>query len=252
MFESCLFCLRQFEKTRAWHTFCSRHCLDTYRNQQKPRKTGKRYSIASAKKKVNIPEEDLEIIRGCLLGDACLILQTDGFHRMSICHSNKQFEYLNWKRTLLPSIFICNEPPKNSVQSSIHSISHKDLTEIYGSLYRNKRKIITRRYLDLLTPTSLLFWFLDDGTRIKASGNAFIICSDSFSISENRAIAKWFWQSFKIKAFILESHGGFTDKTYYRLRFRKEDSLRLFHIMSQSRFFNELPDTMKYKFDSYL
>lgn len=248
----CNNCGKTFLKTRIKSSFCSKPCAWKAANDARPRKTSKRYSVSSAKKTIHIPTDQLEVLRGCLLGDGYLRLQTDGFHRFSVCHSNAQRDYLLWKKTILESIFMCPDPVGNDTQVSIHSISHPDLTNLFGLTHRLGKKIVTRRFLNLLTPTSILFWFLDDGSRIKSSGNSFILCTDSFSIGENQAIKQWLWQRFRILAFIMEVRGGFSDKTYSRLRFRRADSEKLFALMKTSPFFKFLPHCLRYKFDSFI
>lgn len=249
---NCNTCGKTFSKPRMKSAFCSRSCAWKASNDARPRKTAKRYSVALTKKSERISLEQMEVIYGCILGDGCLRIQTDGFHRLSICHSAAQREYLLWKKSILTSIFICQDPEGDEQQASIHSISHPDLTNLFGLTHRNGKKFITRKFLNLLTPTSILFWFLDDGSRIKASGNAFILCTDSFSLGENRAIKQWLWQKFRINSFILESKGGFSAKVYYRLRFRRADSELLFSIMKTSPFFASLPHCLRYKFDSFV
>lgn len=253
MEKICLKCSRSFTSPYSNARFCSRKCIDSYRNDLKPRKTSKSYRKATESKNQHINKESLEIIMGILIGDACLILQTDNFHRLSLCHCNNQLEYINLKKNLLSNIFLqqtCNKYIKTDgkVQWHCHSISHKDLTNLYGLLYKNKKKTVTRRYLNLLTPTSLLFWYLDDGSMIKSSGNTIIFCTDSFSLSEVKSIKIWLWQRYRIESFILPVKGSFSDKQYFRIRLRKEGTLKFLDLISTSKFYNLIPQSMHYKF----
>ena len=165
MFKICPICKNKFEAKRRDSTFCSRKCLYKDYNDKRPRKTDKSYIKANHLRGKHIPQNQLEIIYGTLIGDGSLILQTNNFHRLSFCHSEKQLEYLKYKKKLLDSIFIqtkCNKYiNKNNIQYHSHSISHKDLTNIFGLSHRNKKKYITRKFLNLLTPTSLLFWYMN-------------------------------------------------------------------------------------------
>jgi hypothetical protein len=184
-----------------------------------------------------------------------LILQTDGFHRISLCHCEKQRDYIEFKRNFLSSIFLqsqCNSYNHNgNIQFHCHSISHKDLTNIYGEIYRNKKKIVTRRFLNTLTIDSILFWFLDDGSNIKGSGHAAIFCTDSFSLPEVKTIKIWLWQNFNILSNISESRGSFNDNVYHRIRLNKSETIKLFNLLSTSKFFKELPESIRYKFKPY-
>jgi hypothetical protein len=136
------------------------------------------------------------------------------------------------------------------IQFHAHSISHKDLTNIRGVFYR-KKKYISRKTLELLTPTSLLFWYLDDGSMIKGSGNAILLCTDSFTLSEHRSIKKWFWQHYQLDCSILPVKGSFNDNQYYRIRFNKENTIRFLGIISKTEFFERARQTMPYKFYPY-
>lgn len=252
----CPICKKQFESQRRDKTFCSKKCTYKQYNDNRPRKTKKSYIKADLLRKNNIPQNQLEIIYGTLLGDACLILQTNNFHRLSLCHCEKQYEYLKLKRELLDSIFLDNNcsPYKTSegnIQYHSHSVSHKDLTNIYGIFYRRKHKLILRKTLELITPTSLLFWYLDDGSMIKKSGNAIILCTDSFTLSENKTIKNWFWQKYQLSCNIMPVRGGFSNKIYYRIRFNKENTIRFLNILSETEFFQRALQTMAYKFLPY-
>lgn len=253
----CLQCSKQFALSRKDKRFCSRTCVYKFYNDRRPRKTSKSYMQADKMRMSHIPQQETEIIYGTLMGDGSLIQQTNGFHRISFTHGIRQKEYLDMKRNLLPSIILQDHlnVSKNSFgtdQYHLGSISHKDLTNIYGLFYRFGHKAITRRILNKLTETSLLFWYLDDGSIIKASGDTIILCTDSFSLSENKAIKQWFWQRWGLKSFIMPVRGGFSDKVYYRIRFRKEDSILFIKIVKSSPVFNLVPVNMHYKFPKYI
>ncbi len=214
----------------------------------------KRYGLAKTARKIHIPQNQIEIIIGCLLGSGSLTLQTNNFHRLSFSHCKKQLDYLLLKKSII-DIFMqenVNEYiNKKHIQYHLHSISHKDLTNIYGLFYRNKKRFIQRRFLNLLTPTSLLFWFGDNGSIIKSSGNTIIFCTDTFTLSENRSIKKWLWQEYDIDSKIMESKGSYKpDKTYYRLRLTKEPTKRFFNLISSSPFFLDVVNVLPWKFPS--
>jgi len=253
--KTCPVCKKQFESLRRDKTFCSRECVYKQYNDNRPRKTLKSYIKADLLREKHIPQNQLEVIYGTIMGDGCLILQTNNFHRLSLCHNEKQLEYLKLKRNILDSIFLNNTCSNSKtsfggIQYHAHSVSHKDLTNIYGIFYR-KNKLITRKTLELITPTSLLFWYLDDGSMIKGSGNAIILCTDSFTLSENQTIKKWFWQKYQLNCNIMSVKGGFSDKNYYRIRFNQENTIRFLNIISKTEFFQRALQTLPYKFLPY-
>ncbi len=257
MSKLCPVCGKQVIGYHKDKIYCSRKCINKARSDAKPRKTNKSYLNAIKLRGQHIPLIQEEIICGTLMGDACLILQpTNNFHRLSLCHSEKQYLYIDFKRKILNSIFITDKCSKylrkdNKIQYHCSSISHKDLTNLYGIFYRNKKKFITYRTLQKLTPTSLLFWYIDDGSMIKSSGNAIIFCTDSFSLSEVKTIKQWFWQQHKIETNIMMAKGGFSEKYYPRLRFNKENTIKFMYLISNSVFFKELSKIMAYKFYPY-
>lgn len=252
MFKKCTVCNNSFSPKHKDTIMCSQKCRYKHSNDLRPRKTSKSYIKASALKKNSIPQLHKELILGTLLGDACLVRQTDNFHRLSLCHSDKQLDYLLCKRKILDSIFLQSNPNKyitreGHTQYHFHSVSHPDLTNIYGLFYRNGRKQVTRRLLNFFSPTSLLFWYLDDGSLIKSSGNSIIFCTDSFSLSEVKTLKIFLWQKFKIKSSILSSWGTFGNKFYNRLRLVKSDSNLFFNLIKQSPFYPLIPENIRYK-----
>ena len=255
MKKPCLNCKTKFEPRQEKHFFCSTKCKKQYYSDRKPRKTSKSYKKAIELRNKHITQNEKEIIYGTLLGDACLILsKTNSFHRLSLCHAEKQKDYLQYKAKSLPSIFLNKEGSKyingKNTQYHVHSIYHKDLTNIYGLLYR-KKKFITRKFLNLVEPTSLLFWHVDDGSMIKSSGNSIILCTDSFSLSENKAISIWFWQKYRIKTNLLQVKGSFSDNIYYRQRLVKSETIKLLDIISTSIYFKDLVKICPNKFFPY-
>lgn len=245
----CKYCNKDFNQSRKNKVFCSRSCKYSYRNDRKPRISNKSYKRANHLKSLPIPPLQKEVILGTLMGDGCLYQQTS-FHRLSLCHCEKQFDYIEWKRKILSSVFTTNHCSQYKKQYHCHSISHPQLTEIYGQLYLLKKKHISRKYLNQLTPTSLLFWYLDDGSVMKSSSNAIVFCTDSFSLSENKAVQKWLWQKFRIDSKLMQVKGSFLpDKTYWRIRLNKENSQDFIRLLSSSPLFESVPECMRYKTD---
>lgn len=256
MTKTCPICKESFEALRRDKIFCSKKCLYKHRNDLVPRKTTRSRIKADILRSKHIPQNQLEVIYGTLLGDGCLVLQTNSFHRLSFCHCEKQRDYIALKRSILSSIFLDGDlsssiTTSGAIQYHAHSVSHKDLTNIRGIFYRQS-KFISRRVLELLTPTSLLFWYIDDGSMIRASGNAIVLCTDSYTLPEHKAIKKWFWQKYRIECNIMPTRGGYyPDRQYYRIRFNKENTVKLLEIISKTEFFERTRQIMPYKFYPY-
>ena len=75
-----------------------------------------------------------------------------------------------------------------------------------------------------------------------------ILHTSGMSLSEHRTIKKWFWQKWKILTFIMPVKGSFSDKIYYRIRFRKEGTNQFLKIIRSSPVFKLIPASMYYKF----
>jgi len=263
MEKICKNCKKIFFTETAKKIYCCRKCFFKYRRDRMPRKTSKSYFKADALRKLHIPQDQLEIIYGTLLGDSSLILQTNGHYRLSLCHSEKQLPYLLFKKDKLNSIiiqenvnkyihkeFIINNKLINEkIQYHVHSISHKDLTNLRGIFYRNKKQIITMNVLKLITPTSLLIWYLDDGS-INYKLRSISISTHMYSLSEVRTIKKWFWKKHRIITtihFQKKINEG-TEKKYPILHFPVESTKQFISLISTSLIFKELPECMQYKF----
>lgn|SRR3990167_2115972 len=116
--------------------------------------------------------EQRAILAGMVLGDACIRKQKYGINPyIAINHSIKQLEYLRWKMSLLQPMFhyslIGKErfyklKKKYKVVFFASRLSPK-LKTVWKIAYKNKKKIITRKLLDMLNPLGLAIWYMDDG-----------------------------------------------------------------------------------------
>lgn len=256
---ACGICSKKFMTWKMGHRFCSEECrhtsfLEWQRSQ--PRKTDKSYLKADEAKKQPLSDIQKEIIYGSALGDGCLqLVPCNNLHVLRLCHGEKQLPYLETKIKHLGSLFQA-KPHKNEISGyggdpwySISSISHHGITELYHFFYRNKRRHITWKTLDLLTPTSLLIWYLDDGTNIKRFGSC-NIATNAYSMSEVRMMKQWFWKEHRIKATVQQKKKRSLDgkeKIFWCLYFLKEDTPKFFTLLRQSPIFHDIPDCMSYK-----
>lgn len=259
--KTCIICKKKFIAKYHSSTCCSRNCQYIASNDKRPRKTAKRYKKHIKTKQTHIDSKVMKIIYGSILGDGFLYPQTDGFHRLSLCHSIKQLSYLKYKMKKMSVIFkqlkpnryednrvkiIDNQIVDKTIQYHAHSISHPDLTSIYKLCYRNKKQYINKKFLRLMTPTSLLIWYLDDGST-SFRGRSAKLCTNAYSISEVKTIKMWIWQKFNIHSKIrLEKCRN--DKEYPILLFSVNETQKLFNLFRQCSIFNELPKSMMYKF----
>ena len=127
----------------------------------------------------NFNSTQREVIAGMLLGDTCLQKDKRGSqsYRLVTVHSIKQKDYFDKKYECLANYLL--EPSKtiSGYGSTCYRVVSKVLPEAdyYIKMYskiqinNNSFKVITKDYLDLLTPLSLAIWFMDDGNRTKSN-----------------------------------------------------------------------------------
>lgn len=260
--RECDECGKSFKPVSKRSRFCIRKCSATYHNRiwnpRKPRTSSKRYGLAKEMKAKAIPEDQMEIIYGCLLGDSGLVLQTDGFHKLSTTHCVKQLDWLQYKVDHLRSIFSKDKPVINHVdektwkgqifhardQATIHSISHPGLTNIRHHFYRGNRPYISPKILNRLTSTSLLVWYIDDGSYNRKGKNA-VLFTNAYDLGVVRCIRTWFWHRHRIKSGIyMQKQNG---KEYPVLRITVAGTETLFSVLRNSSLYDDLPDCIRYK-----
>jgi len=169
----------------------------------------------------------------------------------------KFIQYLLLKIKLLDFLFQtkpnCSKNKSSFINSNnyyqISSISHPELTNIYQLFYRNKKRLITYKTLNALSPTSLLIWYLDDGTNIKRFNSA-NIATNRYSKSEVRMVSRWFWHKHRIKTTVQQNKRKTNNeiKIYYTLYILKKSTPDFFSLLKKSPIFKQIPDCMAYKF----
>lgn len=174
-----------------------------------------------------------EVILGSLLGDGSLrIHQSYKNARFSFRHSVRQEEYFFWKVSQLKEISGKKywwRQEKNSlgrVMLRYQSIAMDSLTDLYKLTHKNNQMVIRRKWLNRLTPLSLAVWWLDDGSLITNSRRG-VICTDSFSYSEQKLLARYLLKVWDIKVHIGKAKQRYNGeiREYYRLWIRSSEEL---------------------------
>jgi hypothetical protein len=165
----------------------------------------------------SLTQPERSMIIGCLLGDGYLrIVPGRRNALLEINHSVKAKEYVDYKYDVLKRI--CVSPPKERSSGSngrrayrFYTKQHQELTELYKLFYKNGRKTIPQ---DLeLDPVSLAVWYMDDGSRSRASD--IYLNTQQFSLADQRRLLAKL-RKLGIKARLNK------DKKYYRIRLLKE------------------------------
>ena len=119
---------------------------------------------------VHLTNEQLEIIYGGMLGDmsitltqkqARLIISQGGSHEEYFDHLCKNFKDILGKISKKPRYD--KRTNKYYNKFIVKSLANPIYLNLYNEFYKDKRKTITKEWVDKLTPRSLAYWFMDDG-----------------------------------------------------------------------------------------
>jgi hypothetical protein len=183
-----------------------------------PEKEGILLSVVRSRKRSTTSREQRMLILEMLIGDGHL--DKDG--RISLKHSKKQEEYLEWKRSLLVD-FLYMSKVKCRVDFLVDKKERKSYTictsrsgrEKFLKLYRevlypnNKKKMYTKKILSRLSSRGLAIWYMDDGNLFirKNSNYAQITLNTYCSKEEAEVIVDFFSSVWKVN-FRIRKHRG--------------------------------------------
>lgn len=137
-----------------------------------------------------ISDRQMEIILGSLLGDSSLKGTSRETRSLSVSHSIKQKDYLEWIYNeispICPSGISEYFDKRGYITYSLLTEARTELKEIYDELYFPKKKI-TPWIMNRISPLSLATWYMDDGSYnyINKSKSEFCFATNCFSEEEN-------------------------------------------------------------------
>lgn len=176
-----------------------------------------------------LSRQQMEVIRGSLMGDGAL----SPSHRASpqnirfrVGHGAKQIPYLDWKASFFSNV-------RSSSSVSAKGAKYLDLTplpELYPlhrEVYRDGKKHISARYLEMLSSLAMAIWVMDDGTlslrNAQRTVGRYEIVVEAMDVGSRERVATWLREKFGIEATLGEK--GRRRKAY--LRFTQTASQRL-------------------------
>lgn len=103
-----------------------------------------------------------------VIGDGHL----DKYGNLNILHSDKQLEYLEWKRNLLKKLGYKVSPIKQKINNKKYiayyfSVGSSKYTKLYRKILYQPKKTITPKILKKFGPLELAIWYMDDGSLTK-------------------------------------------------------------------------------------
>lgn len=182
-----------------------------------------------------------QLIYGSLLGDASIALIGDSQNaRFSVGHSEKQVKYLDLKEKILHRLLPYRDTVISGYGSTMHRFRVKalpELTSIYNKCSVNKKKKVTREWINELGVMGIAFWYMDDGsTVLNVKGNPRAhFATNSFSNEECDLLVNYFKNMGYDASYIDHGKGN-------TLSLSTESSEKLFNEIS---FF--IPQSMQYK-----
>lgn len=186
----------------------------------------------------SLSQTQKSVIIGSILGDGYLRIvpgRQDAF--LEINHSLKQKDYVDWKYEILKNITVSG-PRKRVIDEKrtayrFYTRQHSELTRLHSAFYRNGKKFIPDNLR--ITPLSLAVWFMDDGSRCRASD--VYLNTQQFNQEDQKRLLD-----------ILRDHGFEArlnrDKTYNRIRFMKSSLTQFRELICEY-----IIPSMKYKIE---
>jgi len=176
--------------------------------------------------KLYVSDRQIEILVGCLLGDAYLTK----LGKIQIEQSKKQEEYIKWKHQELSSISYSGlkevvrfDKKDNRTTKSLRFWTRQYFKVWRDVFYREGLKVFPADLAKWITPLSIAVWFMDDGSYDKKSNCIF--STESFN-EESRVELVGILKDFGIE--VSSNKNGISGT---RLRVRSKSLYRFFELI---------------------
>ena len=171
--------------------------------------------------RLDVSDRQVEILVGCLLGDAYLTK----LGKIQIEQSDKQENYIEWKHLELASIsysglkeVVRYDKKDNRVTKSLRFWTRQYFRVWRDKFYRDNNKVFPEDLSKWITPLSIAVWYMDDGCCYKSDCT---FSTDCFDLKSKRQLVK-ILESFNIKT-IIRSNG--------KLRIRSQSLSKFFGLI---------------------
>ena len=201
----------------------------------------------SRKRMANLPLSDKckSVLLGSLLGDGSLKKES-GYanRRFKMRHSETQKDYFEWKCSLLEEIATRKSVQKQEPDgySKAHKLlfqsgARKELTELWKIVgNETNTMVISRHWLNHMTPLSLAVWWFDDGslTALQRKG---VFCTDNFPEQACKILAKYLQNVWNIYCRVRpiqrrkNEKNSYTRDLYYRLWLNNTELRKLLYLV---------------------
>lgn len=194
-------------------------------------------------------DEVIPMVYGMLLGDSSIIndKRTNSNNiRISTTQGEAQLEYLKLKQSIFGEDNFRIYKGKsgycdNAVYSGRLVMDINIANHVLQDCYVDGKKVITERMMDKITPMSLAFWYMDDGTIRHRSVDdkqspSIEISTCGFTKEENEILIDMLWNKFGVKANLRR------ERTYWSIYITVEGTKVFLDLIK-----DYIPTCMKYK-----
>lgn len=185
--------------------------------------------------KISLSSDAKSLILGSLLGNGCLRI-CKGYKnaKFSICHSNEQKNYLEWKANILfgSSGTICKPDGfSKEVKWVLQSHVSEKFTQIHQVTHKLNKLNIRRTWLNHFTELSLAIWWFDNGSLICHRRRG-VLCTDGFDEKSCLLLSHYLLKVWKISVKVKPIYRQKYEKYYYRLWFSTEELKKFLTIIA--------------------
>ena len=174
--------------------------------------------IERYKTKLQLTEEQKEVLIGILLGDATLETQNNGrTYRIKIEHSLKQKAYAehlyvlfnDWARSKPWERRITLSNGRTYTNIVFSTLSHPSLRFYAHQFYKDRVKIVPRLIGKWLTPKALAYWFMDDGSIKSKQSKGVIFNTHGYQKHEIGRLIQVLCEKFHLEAKLRSQKEGY-------------------------------------------
>lgn len=198
-------------------------------------------------KKIPLTKEQKEMIIGSMLGDGCIAPhgRKNKSYRFIVGHSEKQKDLVYMKKAVLGNLVNTiskrDDKRKNSTMYCFSTVTHHEFKKIYELFYDNGKKVIKNELFNYITPRSLAFWIMDDGSAGFNQNKVYIrLHTEGFTEDDNYRLQSMLKSCFDIRSKVCRYNRN--DKVYCYLSINKENTIKLSKLVEEY-----FVDCLKYK-----
>jgi hypothetical protein len=146
-----------------------------------------------------------EFVAGSLLGDGTLLRTTAGWC-FRVHHGLSQQWYVEYKYKFLEP-YVQSPPRRSGNGYYFRTVTHPEFSTYREHFYRSNQKIVPIEFQrERMTGLGLAIWLMDDGS---ADGRAVRLNTQSFSHTENLALATLLREMFRLETRVNRDKDGF-------------------------------------------